>query len=62
MHQCDKETHPKLLLAAMRAYEGESVIVYAPTIAAVEQTVDFPGDADPAVPYGLLGGTTRNGG
>ena len=39
-HLCDKETHPKLLLAAMRAYEGESVIVYAPTIATVEETVD----------------------
>jgi ATP-dependent DNA helicase RecQ len=52
MHQCDKETHPKLLLAAMRAYEGESVIVYAPTIAAVEQTVDFLADRKiAAVPY-----------
>src|SRR4051794_30804260 len=28
MHQCDNETHARLLLAAMRAYEGESVIVY----------------------------------
>ena len=44
MHQCDKNTHPQLLLAAMRAYEGESVIVYAPTIATVEQTVDFLAD------------------
>lgn len=52
MQQCDKETHSNLLLAAMRAYEGESVIVYAPTIAAVEQTVDFLADRKiPAVPY-----------
>ena len=40
MQQCDKGSHGPLLLAAMRAYEGESVIVYAPTIATVEQTVD----------------------
>jgi ATP-dependent DNA helicase RecQ len=52
MHQCDKDTHPKLLLNAIRAYEGESVIVYAPTIAAVEQTVDFLADHQiAAVPY-----------
>jgi len=44
IHQCDKDTHSRLLLAAMRAYEGESVIVYAPTIATVEETVDFLGD------------------
>jgi ATP-dependent DNA helicase RecQ len=51
-HQCDKETHPRLLLAALRAYEGESAIVYAPTIAAVEQTVDFLADRRiAAVPY-----------
>jgi ATP-dependent DNA helicase RecQ len=40
-HECDKKTHRKLLLAAMRAYAGESVIVYAPTIALVEETVDY---------------------
>jgi ATP-dependent DNA helicase RecQ len=51
-HQCDKETHPRLLLAALRAYEGESAIVYAPTIATVEQTVDFLADRRiAAVPY-----------
>jgi ATP-dependent DNA helicase RecQ len=51
-HQCDKETHPRLLLAALRAYQGESVIVYAPTIATVEQTVDFLADRRiAAVPY-----------
>jgi ATP-dependent DNA helicase RecQ len=51
-HQCDKETHPRLLLAALRACQGESAIVYAPTIATVEQTVDFLADRRiAAVPY-----------
>jgi ATP-dependent DNA helicase RecQ len=44
VRQCDKQSHSKLLLAAMRAYEGQSVIVYAPTIAAVEETVDSLGE------------------
>jgi len=52
IRQCDKETHSKLLQAAVRAYEGESVIVYAPTIAAVEEMVDFLGERGVgAVPY-----------
>jgi ATP-dependent DNA helicase RecQ len=51
-HQCDKDSHRRLLLAALRAYQGESVIVYAPTIAAVEQTVDDLADRRiAAVPY-----------
>ena len=51
-HQCDKESHPRLLLAALRAYPGQSVIVYAPTIAEVEQTVDFLADRRiSALPY-----------
>ena len=51
-HQCDKDSHRKLLLAAVRSYPGESVIVYAPTIALVEETVDFLGDRKiAAVPY-----------
>ena len=51
-HQCDKHNHRKLLLAALRSYPGESVIVYAPTIAQVEETVDYLGDRRiPAVPY-----------
>jgi ATP-dependent DNA helicase RecQ len=49
---CDKHSHSKLLLTAVRAYEGESVIVYAPTIAAVEELVDFLGDRGiGAIPY-----------
>ena len=52
VHPCDKTTHRKTLLAALRAYPGESVIVYAPTIALVEETVDFLGDHRiAAVPY-----------
>jgi ATP-dependent DNA helicase RecQ len=41
VEECDKKTHRKMLLAAVRAYPGESVIVYAPTIAQVNDTVDF---------------------
>ena len=51
-HQCDKESHPRLLRKALRAYDGESVIVYAPTIAEVEQTVDSLADGGiAAIPY-----------
>jgi RecQ family ATP-dependent DNA helicase len=41
VHQCDKDTYRGLLLSAARAYDGESIIVYAPTIAGVEDTVEF---------------------
>ncbi len=51
-HQCEKGTHRRLLLAAARAYPGESVIIYAPTIATVEETVDYlAGHGIAAVPY-----------
>src|SRR5664279_1702437 len=51
-HQCDKQSPSRLLLAALRSYQGGSVIVYAPTIALVEQTVDFLADRRiPAIPY-----------
>jgi len=50
--QCDKETHRRRLMAALKAYEGESVIVYAPTIAEVERMVDYFADHRiAAVPY-----------
>jgi ATP-dependent DNA helicase RecQ len=39
-HRCDRDTHVPLLMAGLRAYEGESVIVYAPTIKEVERTVE----------------------
>jgi ATP-dependent DNA helicase RecQ len=52
VHGCDKQTHRKTLMAALRAYAGESVIVYSPTIALVEETVDFLAERRiAAVPY-----------
>ena len=39
--QCDARTQSGLLLRALRAYSDGNVIVYAPTIARVEETVDF---------------------
>ena len=51
-HQCDKHNQRSLLLKALRANAGESVIVYAPTIAQVEEIVDYLEDRKiPAVPY-----------
>jgi ATP-dependent DNA helicase RecQ len=41
VHQCERNTYRRLLLSAVRACAGESVIVYAPTIAQVEETVDY---------------------
>jgi ATP-dependent DNA helicase RecQ len=38
---CDATSQPELLLRAMRSYGDENLIVYAPTIAKVESTVDF---------------------
>ncbi len=40
VHQCDKMNHQGLLIESLRNYEGESVIVYAPTVAEVEGLVD----------------------
>jgi ATP-dependent DNA helicase RecQ len=52
VEECDKTTHRKLLLKAVRAYAGESVIVYAPTIRLVEEIVDFLGERRiGAIPY-----------
>jgi ATP-dependent DNA helicase RecQ len=52
LHKCEKGMHRRLLLSAARAYEGQSMIVYAPTIASVEETVDFLADNGiPAIPY-----------
>ncbi len=50
---CETEREQRGLLAeALRRYAGSSVIVYAPTIASVEETVDFLGDRMiSAVPY-----------
>ncbi|MGD0499172.1 MAG: RecQ family ATP-dependent DNA helicase [Bryobacteraceae bacterium] len=52
VRQCEKGSHQRLLVKGLRAYAGESVIVYAPTIASVEQLVDQLGDRGiAAVPY-----------
>jgi ATP-dependent DNA helicase RecQ len=39
--ECDESQQQKMLLAALRYYAGENVIVYAPTIAKVESAVEF---------------------
>jgi ATP-dependent DNA helicase RecQ len=39
--ECASGTQEGLLLRALRSYEGNNVIVYAPTIARVEETVDW---------------------
>ncbi len=40
VHRCDKTNHQRLLVQSLRNYEGESAIVYAPTVAEVEGLVD----------------------
>jgi ATP-dependent DNA helicase RecQ len=52
VRQCDSKTQPGLLVAALRAHAGENVIVYAPTIARVEETVDYLAEKGiSAIPY-----------
>lgn len=52
VRRCDSKTQPALLLRAVRAHDGDNIIVYAPTIARVEETVDFlAAHGIPAVPY-----------
>jgi len=59
--ECDEELQQKMLLSALRCYSGENVIVYAPTIAKVEATVEFlEGNKIPALPYhGKMNSNTR---
>jgi ATP-dependent DNA helicase RecQ len=40
VHQTDSVSQPQLLIRALRNYREGSIIVYAPTIARVEETVD----------------------
>jgi ATP-dependent DNA helicase RecQ len=48
----DSKTQLRLLLRAVRAHADENIIVYAPTIARVESTVDFLAEKGiAAVPY-----------
>jgi len=51
--QCENDrAQRRLLIAALRAHSGDNVIVYAPTIARVEETVDFLAEKGiAAVPY-----------
>ena len=42
--ESDSQNQPGQLVNALRNYKGSSVIVYAPTIAKVEETVDFLGE------------------
>jgi ATP-dependent DNA helicase RecQ len=42
--ECEGREQPGLLLRALRNYSGSNVIVYAPTIARVEETVDYLGE------------------
>jgi len=52
VRECDARSQPELLLAALREHAESNVIVYAPTIAKVEATVDFLQEKGiPAVAY-----------
>jgi ATP-dependent DNA helicase RecQ len=52
IHECEARTQSALLLRAMESYAGSNVIVYAPTIKSVEETVDFlEGRGIPAIAY-----------
>lgn len=61
VRQCDAYTQRALLLKAMKHYKGQNVIIYAPTINMVEQTVDYLQEKGiDAVPYhGQMDGETR---
>ncbi len=50
--ECEGGTQETLLLRALRAYGDSNLIVYAPTIKTVEETVDFlEGKGIPAIAY-----------
>lgn len=52
VRQCDAKTQEKQLVKAAKSYKGANVIIYAPTIAKVESTVDFLGEHGVrALPY-----------
>src|SRR5205823_5059666 len=57
----DARSQSSLLLTAMRKYADNNVIVYAPTISRVEETVDFLAEHGiPAIAYhGKMDGETR---
>jgi ATP-dependent DNA helicase RecQ len=50
--ECEGQSQPSLLLAALRNNSNDNLIIYAPTIAKVEETVDFlEENGIPAVAY-----------
>jgi ATP-dependent DNA helicase RecQ len=50
--ECEGRSQPNLLLAVLRHYSGDNLIIYAPTIAKVEETVDFLEEQGiPAIAY-----------
>jgi ATP-dependent DNA helicase RecQ len=50
--ECEGRSQSNLLLAALRNYSNDNLIIYAPTIARVEETVDFlEENGIPAVAY-----------
>jgi ATP-dependent DNA helicase RecQ len=52
VRECDARTQSRLLVKALRAHSGGNVIVYAPTIARVDETVDFLAEHGiQAIPY-----------
>ena len=52
VRECESGTQETLLLRALRAYGDSNLIVYAPTIRSVEETVDFlEGAGIPAIAY-----------
>jgi ATP-dependent DNA helicase RecQ len=52
VRECEPGTQETLLLRALRAYGDGNLIVYAPTIRSVEETVDFlEGRGIPAIAY-----------
>lgn len=61
IRRCESGTQRGLLVRALRQYEGQSVIVYSPTIRGVDETVDSLAEAGiPAVPYhGKMDSDTR---
>ncbi|MGA6982767.1 MAG: RecQ family ATP-dependent DNA helicase [Candidatus Sulfotelmatobacter sp.] len=61
VRECEGLEQMELLLKALQNYAGSNVIVYSPTIARVEETVDFLADRDiAAVAYhGKMGAQDR---
>jgi ATP-dependent DNA helicase RecQ len=52
VRECDGRTQARLLVKALRAHAGSNVIVYAPTIVRVDETVDFLAERGiAAIPY-----------